>query len=61
MSHSTNRDDRGPTPIIGYMLYVIVLCGLLAAIGIMWGVTQDRNWHGLSGVLSVLGSVRPGP
>jgi hypothetical protein len=43
-----------PTPFLAYFFYAITLMALLAATGIIWGITQDANWHGFGGITDIL-------
>lgn len=50
MSASPKHPHRSePTPFIAYMVFLILALCLLSAAAIMWGITQDKNWHGFAG------------
>lgn len=51
MTHPNERHDHDPIPFLAYTFYALVLICLLAGAGIMWGITQDQNWHGFGGVV----------
>jgi hypothetical protein len=57
MSQMPQRRDHDRTPVIAYMLLLIVACVAIAAVGVMWGITQDQNWHGFGGVITVFSAL----
>jgi hypothetical protein len=58
MTHDSEPRHHEPAPIIAYIMFTLIVFAVLAGAGVMWGITQDANWHGFGGAITLTAGLR---